>query len=78
VTIRYDRQQIVKYQRVDVVADSEEEIDKVSRYLHEHGYQRKLLIKDERKPEWSAWFIRTEVVADTARGDVIHVERGIQ
>ena len=71
MTIHHDRETITRVHRIEVTADYEEEIDKMDYNLRQHGYQRKLLIKSEVDPTWSAVFVRTEVVADTARGDEV-------
>ena len=74
MTIHHDRQTITRVHRIEVTADTEDEIDKMDYNRRRRGYQRKLLIKSDVDPPWSAVFVRTEVVADTARGDRVWLD----
>ena len=71
MTIHFDRKTITRVHRIEVTADTEDEIDKMDYSRRRRGYQRKLVIKSDVDHTWSAVFVRTEVVADTARGDEV-------
>ena len=72
MTITYD-QTIWTSQRVIVKGSNEHEFALVEGHLETLGYERKHKPEDPTQP-WEAFYIRAVVVADTARGDKIHLD----
>ena len=67
MTIHHDRQ-VTRVHRVIVTGDTEAERNEEDARLRELGYRRTLWVMGS---PWSMYFGRTEVVADTARGDEV-------
>ena len=72
MTIHYNHQQIWTSQRVHVTGTGEAERDAVEAHLRSLGYQRKLWVTGD--DGWEMRFVRTEVVADTSRGDKVALD----
>ena len=69
MTITHQKIEIVYH--VTATGTGEDERNEADDYLRSLGYVRSLWVDGD---DWSMNFVRTEVVADTARGDEVRLD----